>query len=334
MNKRLLIITDTFHPQVNGVVRTIDTTINHIRQLDNWEVFITHTDEYPNIALPWYKEISVTYKPTKLLINKIESINPDFIHIAVEGPLGISARRYCLEKGYNFTTAYHTKFPEYVEEYMYVPAPITYRYMRWFHAPSSKVMVATSSLQRDLVQQGFNNTFGKWSRGVDVNLFHPNQQSPICGKYALYVGRVSHEKNIEDFLKLDIDLQKVVVGDGPQLPILRKKYPEVQYVGIKKGNELAAYYAGASVFVFPSRTDTFGLVMLEALASGTPVAAYNVPSPCDIITSDIGGLADNLAESVEVALTKNRASCRQHVIDNYTWEHATNQFLSNLVSVR
>lgn len=344
MKKRLLIVTDAWSPQVNGVVRTLATTIEHIEQSGEYDLLVITPAMFKSFNLPkWVgveQEISFAYGVTKQLNEMINNFKPEYIHIAVEGPLGVAARRYCVDKQLCFTTAYHTMFPEYMHAKYKIPVWVGYAYMRWFHNPSSVVMVATDSLKSTLQTHGFINTFKRWSRGVDTNLFHPGNRNVFTVKpdYALYVGRVSHEKNIEAFLTADTgELRKVIVGDGPLKDTLEQKYPEAEFVGTKRGEELAAYYANAAVFVFPSKTDTFGLVMIEALASGTPVVAYDVPSPCDIIESDVGVLSkeEDLSNAIRTAVqTVDRARCRALVEQRYTWDMATVQFLSNLVPVK
>lgn len=344
MKKKLLIVTDAWAPQVNGVVRTLTTTIEHISKSTDYELLVITPHQFKSFTLPkWLgieQEISFVYGAKTQLWHMIDEFKPEFIHIAVEGPLGIEARNYCLEKQLCFTTAYHTMFPEYLYAKYKLPTWVGYNFMRWFHEPSSCVMVATDSLETQLRDNGFHNAFKRWSRGVDTWLFTPDKRNifTVEPDYALYVGRVSHEKNIEAFLRADTGhLRKVVVGDGPLREHLQNKYPDVEFVGTKKGEELASYYANADVFVFPSKTDTFGLVMVEALACGTPVVGYNVPSPCDVLTPDVSVLSneEDLSDAIQLAVqTIDRARCRMLVEQTYTWDLATLQFLSNLVPVR
>lgn len=344
MKKRLLIVTDAAAPQVNGVVRTLTTTIEHISKKDEYELLVITPHYFNSFTLPkWMgieQEISFVYSAKKQLWSMIDEFNPTLIHIAVEGPLGIEARNYCVEKQLCFTTAYHTMFPEYLHAKYKIPTWVGYKFMKWFHEPSCCVMVAIDSLETLLRSNGFVNSFKRWSRGVDTNMFASDSRSiyTIEPNYALYVGRVSHEKNIEAFLRSNTpNLRKVIVGDGPLREQLEEKYPDAEFVGTKKCEELAAYYANAAVFVFPSKTDTFGLVMVEALACGTPVVAYNVPSPCDILTPDVSVLSDDedLSDAIQLAVqTIDRARCRMLVEQTYTWDLATFQFLSNLVPVR
>lgn len=278
-------------------------------------------------------------KPGRKLSKLIEANQPCAIHIATEGPLGWAARRYCLRRKVPFTTAYHTKFPEYIHARFRVPLPVSYQVVRRFHAPASSIMVATQTVQSELERRGFEH-IRRWSRGVDTDLFRPRPReelerlvphmTALPGPIFLYVGRVAVEKNIQAFLDARLDGNKVVVGDGPQLDDLRRKYPDVLFTGAKVGEELAAHYAAASVFVFPSRTDTFGLVLLEALASGVPVAAYPVPGPLDVIgDSPAGVLKTDLAAAAAAALGIAPQVCRDHAL-SFSWEACTRQFLSNL----
>jgi glycosyltransferase involved in cell wall biosynthesis len=261
----------------------------------------------------------------------IDDYQPSAIHIATEGPLGLAARRHCLRRGYEFTTAFHTRFPEYLQARWRVPLSLTYRWIRWFHGPSTGVMVATTTVEQALQARGFDN-LRRWSRGVDTTLFRPSPKDflPFPRPIALYVGRVAVEKNIGAFLDLDLPGTKVVVGDGPQRTMLQARYPDVRFVGAKTGEELARHYAAADVFVFPSRTDTFGLVLLEALASGVPVAAYPVEGPLDVIDgSGAGCLDQDLGMAVRSALTIPPEICRAHAL-TYSWEASAQQFIGNL----
>ena len=261
----------------------------------------------------------------------LDEFQPSAIHISTEGPLGLAARRHCLKNGYEFTTAYHTRFPEYIHARWRVPLGVSYRWVRWFHSPASRIMVSTSSIEEALKGRKFDR-IARWTRGVDTSLFHPRDKGFLSDPrpISMYVGRVAVEKNIEAFLKLDIPGTKYVVGDGPQLTELRARYPDVRFPGAKTGEELARHYAASDVFVFPSLTDTFGLVMLEALASGVPVAAYPVEGPLDVIEgSGAGALDSDLAKAVERALGIPPEDCLAHA-RNYSWEASARQFLGNL----
>ena len=281
---------------------------------------------------PTYPEIRLALFPGRRVGREIEAFRPQAIHIATEGPLGVAARAHCLRKGYPFTTAYHTRFPEYIHARVPLPLPWLYAVMKWFHGPSSAIMVATQTIEDDLKARGFRPPVRRWSRGVDTNLFHPRDKGFLDDPrpISLFTGRVAVEKNIEAFLALDLPGTKVVVGDGPQLENLKRKYPAVRFAGLKEGEELAEYFAAADVFVFPSRTDTFGLVLLEAMASGVPVAAYPVPGPLDVVNrSGAGVLDDDLGAAVERALAIPPQVCRTHAL-KYSWEASFDQFQANL----
>lgn len=329
---RILIVTDAWFPQNNGVVRTLSTTGEELRKLGHAVEFVT-PDRFDTVAFPQYKEIRLAYNPFKKMNQIISNFNPNVIHIATEGPLGLAARRYAVKNELPFTTSYHTKFPEYLLSQMYVPTPITYAYLKWFHKPSSNIMTSTGSLREDLKSRGFNN-LKHWSRGVDIELFKPREKTflDLPRPIFLYVGRVSYEKNIEAFLDLDLPGTKLVVGNGPQLDSLKMKYPNVVFTGKKEGEELANYYSSSDVFVFPSKTDTFGLVVIEALASGLPVAAYPVTGPIDIIgeNSGIGVLSNDLKSAALNALNIPGTACREFILKNYLWTNCTKQFLMNL----
>jgi len=276
--------------------------------------------------------------PGKRLARMIEEARPEAIHISTEGPLGWAARSFCLKRGLPFSTAYHTKFPEYIHARSHIPLAWSYAVMRRFHAKSSSLMVATPTVEEELRRAGFRN-MRRWSRGVDTALFRPHGEAEIAAlapKAAalakpvwVYVGRVAVEKNIGAFLALDLPGGKMVVGDGPMLDELRRKHPEVLFAGAKQGAELAAHFAAGSVFVFPSRTDTFGLVMLEAMASGLPVAAYPVPGPLDVLDPSVGAMNQDLAVAARAALDLSRERARAYAL-TFSWEACARQFLSNL----
>ena len=261
----------------------------------------------------------------------IEEARPSAIHIATEGPLGMTARRYCIKNNIPFTTAFHTLFAEYVKARTMLPLSVGYAFLKWFHKPSKCLMVATPTLEKSLTARGFNN-IKRWSRGIDISLFYPREKQlqDLPRPIFMYVGRVAVEKNIEAFLKLNLPGSKVVVGDGPQRAMLEEKYPKAYFLGMKEGEELAEHYASADVFMFPSRTDTFGLVLLEALASGVPVAAYPVTGPLDVIgEAPVGVLDEDLERAAHKALKLDPKSCRDFAL-NYTWEKSADQFFSNL----
>ncbi len=290
-------------------------------------------DQFKSIPCPTYPEIRLSLLPGRKMAKLIERHQPCAIHIATEGPLGLAGRRYCVKRGLPFTTAYHTRFPEYIHARSGIPVGMTYTLVRWFHAPASAVMVATQSIEDELKSRGFKN-IRRWTRGVDTAMFRPGEKDddlyPWARPISLYVGRVAVEKNIEAFLALDIPGTKVVVGDGPQLEQLKNRYPKVKFLGAKVGEDLAQHYRSADLFVFPSRTDTFGLVLLEALASGLPVAAYPVAGPQDVLGgSPAGCLNDDLAKASLTALAIEPGLCRAHALD-YSWEVSARQFLANL----
>jgi len=327
---RLVIVSDAWHPQVNGVVRTLDT-LRHGLEGRGWQVIMITPDAFKTFPCPTYPEIRLALFPGRKIARTINEFEPNAVHIATEGPLGMAARRYCVKTKTPFTTAYHTRFPEYVHARSRFPLRATYSALKWFHGRSDGIMVATQTIEDDLKARGFSK-IKRWSRGVDTDLFRPRSRDFIKDPrpISLFAGRVAVEKNIEDFLALDIPGTKYVVGDGPALPHLRKKYPQVKFTGMRKGEELASYFAAADVFVFPSRTDTFGLVLLEALASGVPVAAYPVPGPLDVVNgSPAGVLDDDLKFAFEKALHIPAETCREHAL-RYSWDSSFDQFENNL----
>jgi glycosyltransferase involved in cell wall biosynthesis len=327
---RILIVTDAWAPQINGVVRTLMRTRQELEQLGH-ELRVISPDLFASLPCPTYPEIRLAVMPGRRLPQMIDAFQPCAIHIATEGPLGQAARRYCLRRRLPFTTAYHTRFPEYIRARTKIPVSVTYRAMRRFHRPSSGVMVATGTMERELAARGFRN-IRRWTRGVDTDLFRPRERriGDLPRPVHLYVGRIAVEKNVEAFLRLDLPGSKLVVGDGPLLPELRRRYPAARFAGAKQGEALAACYAGADLFVFPSRTDTFGLVLLEALASGLPIAAYPVPGPLDIVDgTGVGILDEDLAAAARRALAIPPERCRALALQ-YSWRRSAEQFLRNL----
>ena len=327
---RLVLVSDAWYPQVNGVVRTLDTLRGHLVDR-GWQVFMITPDRFRTVPCPTYPEIRLSMFAKRKVAAMIEAAQPSAIHISTEGPLGLAARRHCIRRGYPFTTAYHTRFPEYIHARIGLPLGISYRVLRWFHDRSSSVMVATASIEAELRKAGFRH-LRRWSRGVDTALFHPRDKAFLDAPrpIAMYVGRVAVEKNLEAFLSLDLPGTKYVVGDGPQRRELEAKYPDVRFAGMRVGEDLAAHLAAADVFVFPSLTDTFGMVMLEALASGVPVAAYPVAGPLDVINqSGAGALDENLKAAVERALRIAPETCRDYAL-KFSWDHAVDQFVANL----
>lgn len=328
---RILITTDAWAPQVNGVVRTLETLGHELTRLGHEVRFVT-PDGFRTIPMPTYPEIRLALFARRAVGRVIDAFKPDVIHIATEGPLGLATRRNCMRRGFSFTTSFHTRFPEYIHARFGVPPSLPYAGLRWFHGPATAVMVATRTLERDLAARGFKN-LRLWSRGVDTDRFKPGPKDwlDLPRPVFLYVGRVAIEKSVEDFLRLDLPGSKLVVGDGPQLAELRERYPAVRFTGPKFGAELARYYAAGDVFVFPSRTDTFGLVVLEALASGLPVAAYPVQGPNDIIGNNtaVGVLHENLEVAARHSLRLKADACRAFAAE-FSWEACTRQFLTNL----
>ncbi len=329
---RIAIVTDAAPPQVNGVVRTLKQLGKELETLGHKVMYIT-PDMFRTVPLPTYKEIRLALGAKRRVAKLLEDYRPDAIHIATEGPLGLAARRYCLRNGHSFTTSFHTRFPEYLHARFRVPSNWTYALVRRFHAPASSVMAATPLLIRELEERGFKN-LRLWSRGVDTALFKPRPplEEHRRGKEPvwLYVGRVAVEKNIDAFLDLDLPGTKKVVGDGPRLDLLKKKYEAVEFPGALFGEDLARAYAEADCFVFPSKTDTFGLVLIEALASGTPVAAYPVQGPLDVIgEAPVGRLDDDLRSACLTALGTDPDACRAYAM-NFSWKACSHQFLSNL----
>jgi glycosyltransferase involved in cell wall biosynthesis len=330
---RILIVTDAWTPQVNGVVRTLTTVANELRAMGH-VVEVIGPDRFRTFPCPTYPDIALSLLPRRRLIRMIEQFKPDALHIATEGPLGLAARSWARRHGKAFTTAFHTRFAEYIHARMRIPTRPIYAWMRRFHGAGQGTMVATASLREELTRRGFSN-IRAWSRGVDLDLFKPEPREDwgLPRPVFLYVGRVAVEKNIGAFLDLDLPGSKVVVGDGPRLPMLRREYPKVTFTGPRFGEALARAYAGADVFVFPSRTDTFGLVILEALACGTPVAAFPVTGPKDVMADAAGliGAVDNdLRAAALRALEGDRAACRAHA-ERYSWRACAEMFLSHLM---
>jgi glycosyltransferase involved in cell wall biosynthesis len=333
---RILIATDAWEPQVNGVVRTLMRTIAELRAMGH-EVEIVSPDQFTTLPMPTYPEIRLAMGAYEPMQDRFKAFEPEAIHIATEGPVGLAARRLCIEWKLPFTTSYHTRFPEYISARLPAPLAAGYAYMRWFHRPSGRVMVATPTMREELERRGFRN-LSQWSRGVDLEQFktrsmggdRPEVMAGLPRPIFLNVGRVAVEKNIEAFLKLDLPGSKVVVGDGPSREELAVLYPEVHFVGAKFGEELARYFAQADVFVFPSLTDTFGLVILEAMGTGTPVAGYPAPGPVDLIPGSGAGFVDeDLRQACLDCLALDRDAVRAYAL-KFTWRASAEEFLRNL----
>ena len=328
--KTLLIVTDAWYPQINGVVRSIERTRDEL-VARGWRVEFISPLDYRTIPMPGYDEIRLSLTLPGPVGARIRALNPDAIHIATEGPLGLIARNWCVKNKLPFSSAYHTQFPEYLRARLPVPLGISYRFLRWFHGAATACLVGTPHLVALLQARGFS-TVALWQKGVDTTLFHPDKRAelPYPRPVFLYVGRVAVEKNIEAFLKLDLPGTKLVVGGGPSLDKLKADYPAARFLGPQQGETLAASFASADVFVFPSRTDTFGLVLLEALASGTPVAAYPVTGPIDVIGSaPVGVLDADLGAAALKAQSLSRARCRAYA-QGFSWAKSTDQFLAHL----
>ncbi|WP_119679593.1 glycosyltransferase family 4 protein [Indioceanicola profundi] len=331
---RILIPTDAWTPQINGVVRALSTTIAHLRDMGH-EVLPIGPDRFRTVPAPSYPEVRLALFPGREIGRIMDGFRPHAVHIPVEGPIGLAARRQCLKRGWPFTTSFHTRFGDYFAQNLHISAAVPYAFQRWFHNAGSGFMVQTDTLARELAARGFRN-IKRWNRAVDTELFQPlgdrdflNLPRPIF----INVGRVSAEKNLEAFLKLDLPGSKVVVGDGPQLSTYRARYPDVHFLGYRTGPDLARYFEAADVFVFPSRFETLGLVSLESLACGTPVAAFPVPGPLDVIGNNpVGVLCEDLRAAALKCLEIDRATCRSYAL-TFSWRKCTKEFLDNLAPI-
>lgn len=331
---RVLIASDAAAPQVNGVVRTLGEVSRALRR-EGVAIRILGPDNFACVPLPLYPEIKLAVPTREPLARIIDDFAPDAIHVATEGPIGLATRAFCLRRGLPFTTSYHTRFPEYLAARAPVPMSWSYAWLRRFHAAAVRTMVATATIERELTARGFKR-LARWSRGVDQELFHPEKGRvlPFLRPIFLSVGRVAVEKNLEAFLALDLPGTKLVVGDGPDRAALAAAYPGAVFLGVRTGEDLAALYASADVFVFPSRTDTFGNVMVEALASGTPVAAFPVPGPIDVIEDPLAGVLDeDLRAACLLALTLDRCAARRHAL-TFDWMASARQFRDNLAPIK
>jgi glycosyltransferase involved in cell wall biosynthesis len=327
---RILIVTDAWFPQTNGVVSTLAQTAAWLGRFGH-EVRVINPGDFHSVACPTYPEIRLSILPYKNVERSILMFSPQALHIATEGPLGLSARRFCVRHGVPFTTSYHTQFPQYLRARFPMPLGISYRLLRWFHGAAARCMVSTASVRRDLAAHGFEN-LATWRRGVDTEVFkpHPKDLLALPRPIAAYVGRVAVEKNIDAFLKMAWSGSKIVIGDGPERPRLEKQYPNATFLGYRFGEDLARHLAAADVMVFPSRTDTFGLVNLEAMACGVPVAAYPVTGPIDVIQDGVtGALGADLASAARRALEIDPNACREHALKS-GWDVCSREFESNL----
>jgi 1,2-diacylglycerol 3-alpha-glucosyltransferase/glucuronosyltransferase len=331
---RIAIVTDAWHPQINGVVTTLGKTGEGLADMGHEVLFVT-PDYFRTIPCPTYPSIHLALSPAGKMARMLDAFAPHAVHIATEGPLGWAARSYCRNRGLAFTTSYHTQFPQYIKLRVPVPMNWSYAVLRRFHGAAVRTMVPTPSLRRELRRRQFRNVV-IWPRGVDTELFRPADAGVLEAPrpIAMYAGRVAVEKNIEAFLALDLPGTKYVVGDGPDLEKLRRKYPAARFTGFKKHAELAAHLAAADIFVFPSRTDTFGIVMLEAMACGVPVAAFPVTGPVDVVRNgETGVLDEDLGRAARGALSVDGRMCREHALA-HSWRRATACFAANLVDNR
>jgi glycosyltransferase involved in cell wall biosynthesis len=330
---RIALISDAWHPQINGVVTTLTNTVAALKKLGH-DVELITPDHFKTYPWPGYPDVGMAFLCGPKLRPIIKAFKPDAIHLVTEGSIGYAARRYCREFGYRYTSSYLSQFPDYFKLRIGFPKTISETYLRWFHSESAHVMVATASLEAEMRQKGYQRLV-RWSRGVDAELFRPRPKDFIQDQRPIFMftGRVAIEKNIEAFLKLNLPGTKYVIGDGPQKEVLATKYPAVHFTGYQNGENLARLVAAADVFVFPSRTDTFGVVLLEALACGVPVAAYPVKTCQDVILdAQVGILDDDLNAAALAALTLNPQACRNYAL-GYTWEKCTQQFVDNLVLI-
>lgn len=330
LGMKILLISDAWHPQINGVVRTLENTRVELAAMGH-EVLVIGPDRFHSVPMPGYREIPIALRPAGRLARLIESYGPTCIHVATEGPLGMAARRWCRRHEVSFTSSYHTRFPEYLRMRAPVPTRWTYRWLRRFHAAATKTLVRSRTQMKLLAAHGFSN-LGVWPGGVDIRLFRPRRKRvlDLPRPIALYAGRVAPEKSLEAFLSIDFPGSKVVVGDGPARNTLQKRFPGAHFLGYQHGEALARHIASSDVFVFPSRTDTLGLVMLEAMACGVPVAAFPVPGPADLVLHGVSGCLDNdLAVAMQGALELDRSDCRVFASE-FSWRRCTQTFLDQL----
>jgi glycosyltransferase involved in cell wall biosynthesis len=330
---RVLVATDAWHPQVNGVVRTLTSLSHSARRLGVHIEFLT-PDGFPRVPIPTYPGLRVALPRRRQIARRIEQAKPDAIHIATEGPIGHMVRGYCRRHGRPFTTSYTTRFPEYISARAPIPAAWIYAALRRFHAAAAVTMVSTPSLMIELGQRGFSN-LGMWTRGVDTDLFRPDRAIELAFARPIFVsmGRLAVEKNLEAFLSLDLPGTKVVIGTGPQEAALKRRFPDAKFLGLLEKGALAGHLAAADVFVFPSRTDTFGVVQLEALASGVPIAAFPVTGPKDVVGgTPVGVLNEDLRVACIEALRISRDACRTFALSR-SWENSARQFLGHIQKV-
>lgn len=332
----IVIVSDTWHPQVNGVVRTLSMVTAELQAMGH-SVEILGPDRFPTIDMPTYSSIKLAVLPARRLSRMIDAARPEALHIATEGPLGWAARRWAIRNRVPFSTSFHTKFPEYLHARTRIPLALGYALMRRFHNRAGATLVATNSLRTELAARGFTH-LRSWTRGVDLDRFQPGDGDPYAAlprPIFLYVGRIAVEKNLGEFLRLDLPGTKIVIGEGPQRDKLERAHPDARFLGERHGADLTQAYAAADAFVFPSMTDTFGLVLLESLACGTPIAAYPVTGPADILDGaapGVGALDQDLRAAAIRALSGDRAACRRHA-ERFSWRTCAEAFLANLIQV-
>jgi glycosyltransferase involved in cell wall biosynthesis len=327
---RILIVSDAWYPQTNGVVHTLTQTAKWLGRFGH-DVRMVTPQDFRTFPCPTYPEIRLALFPYRTMAAAIRAFQPEALHIATEGPLGLAARRYCVKHGLAFTTSYHTQFPQYLRSRYPVPMWASYLALRWFHGAARRCMVSTPTMRQQLAERGFKN-LAHWQRGVDTELFRPQSKAflRLSRPVAAYVGRLALEKNVDAFLSMPWSGSKRVIGDGPELSRLKAQYPQATYAGYRFGEDLAAHLAAADVLVFPSLTDTFGLVNLEAMACGVPVAAYPVTGPIDVVQDGVTGALDqDLARAAARALSIDPAACRKRALES-GWDTCTRQFESNL----
>ena len=328
---RVMIVTDAWLPQTNGVVSTLRHTAAALARFGH-DVAMVTPNEFRSFPCPTYPEIRLSLLPGTNLAVRFREFQPQAVHIATEGPLGLAARNYCVSRALPFTTSYHTQFPQYLRARYPIPVSLSYRALRWFHGKAVRCMVSTASMRTELAARGFRN-LATWRRGVDTELFRPRDKAflGLPRPIAAYVGRVAIEKNIEAFLQMPWHGTRIVIGDGPERARLQAQYPAATFLGFRYGEDLAAHLAAADVMVFPSRTDTFGLVNLEAMACGVPVAAYPVTGPIDVIDDGItGALDEDLGAAALRALGLDPQACRNHALRS-GWDVCSREFEANLV---
>lgn len=335
---RIAIVTDAWSPQVNGVVRTLQSVRRELEAIGH-EVLVVSPELFASMPCPTYPEIRLAFARSGAVGRMLSGFGADAIHLATEGPVCLAARTWCMARAIPFTTAYHTQFPDYIAARTGANPEWIWRYIRWFHAPAQSILASTSSVAQTLVDHGLTQVRA-WGRGVDFATFgldgarDPRIEAlKATGPALLYVGRVAVEKNIEAFLTASHPGHRIVVGDGPARASLEKRYPHAHFLGLRSGAELAAAYRSADALVFPSRTDTFGLVMIEALACGTPVAAYPVTGPIDILDERVGAMDADLDAAIATALTRDRVTCAAYA-GRFSWAASARQFLNALVPLQ